>query len=555
VVMPTSAGNTMKDCVEIQNWAVPTGAELDTAFAGNTPPVVMAAPNNANQTTLPRIMFIPKVWAGFFLDRKTPYEAFKVMEALMATLPVQEQRDRALPLMEWTKAICVRAGVGALQRRASVMEVPWETPDLVDRRLIMWATKRLAPYRSPVPVAPAVVPGMFPAGVPFYAPPAPSTVKNYTALEHDKIRGACSMSVVEYNIGVPSIFAEILTEGRTTEKVQAVLQVRFQPDLNSDHPVSIFVSRDMAKDIKELNFGYGGDKDYESCHRGISPFAVIPVSAATAFAKRRAQQRYNQVSHITSADAMAMESSPSQCPTTYDALQRVLLCYIVFLRKLFRENCAHYLEVLAIRRVLSRKVNEYSTMGPTDVAGILWAIFCDARDFFSVPATQNELPTTNLLITRMWLETNSIKVTYNVPTDRLLGFAKQGPEIGDAVVYQPVGGSNADRLFGGSGVKRSVPGPPWVNPSPNASLVQVLKPAVDKNPAVKVIDLLSAGKMRYRDIKVGIPGGCIDMVMLGICKSADCAYSHASQDPLPAAKIPKLTTQLTKAVAAYVAKP
>jgi hypothetical protein len=61
---------------------------------------------------------------------------------------------------------------------------------------------------------------MFPAGIPFYTPPAPSTVNNYTALEHDKIRGACSMSVVEYNIGVPSIFAEILTEGRTTEKVQ-----------------------------------------------------------------------------------------------------------------------------------------------------------------------------------------------------------------------------------------------------------------------------------------------------------------------------------------------
>jgi hypothetical protein len=80
--------------------------------------------------------------------------------------------------------------------------------------------------------------------------------------------------------------------------------------------VSIFVSRDMAKDIKDLNFGYGGDKDYESCHRGISPFAVIPVSAATAFAKRQAQQRYNQVSHITSADAMAMETSPSSCPTT-----------------------------------------------------------------------------------------------------------------------------------------------------------------------------------------------------------------------------------------------
>jgi hypothetical protein len=169
--------------------------------------VVMEAPNNAAQTTLPRMMFIPKVWACFFLDRKTPYEAFKVMESLMATLPVQDQRDKALPLIEWTKANCVHAGAVAVQRRSTVMEVLWETPDLEDHHLIMWATRRLAPYRAPVPAAQAVVPVMLPAGVPFYAPPAPATVKNYTALEHDKICGACSMLEVEYKIGVPSIFA------------------------------------------------------------------------------------------------------------------------------------------------------------------------------------------------------------------------------------------------------------------------------------------------------------------------------------------------------------
>jgi hypothetical protein len=255
VVMPTSAGNTMKDCVEIQNWAVPTNAELDA--------------NNATQTTLPKLMFIPKVWAGFFLDRKTPYKAFKMMELLMGTLPIQAQRDKALLLLEWTKVICVRAGGGAVQRRSSVMEVPWETPSLVDRHLIMWATRRLAPFRAPVPVAPAAMPGLIPGGIPFYAPPAPTAVKNYMALEHDKIRGACSLSVAEYAVGAPSIFAEILTEGRTTEKVQAVLQIRLKPDPESDHPVAIYVSREMAKDMKELNFGYGGDKDYESCHRKI----------------------------------------------------------------------------------------------------------------------------------------------------------------------------------------------------------------------------------------------------------------------------------------------
>jgi hypothetical protein len=378
-------------------------------------------------------------------------------------------------------------------------------------------------------------------------------VKNYTALEHDKIRGACSLSVAEYAVGAPSIFAEILTEGRTTEKVQAVLQVRLKPDPESDHPVAIYVSREMAKDMKELNFGYGGDKDYESCHRGISPFAVIPVSAASASARRRAQQRLSQVSFMTSADARELETAPSSCPTTYDALQRVLLAYTTFLKTIFKGGCLHFIEVLAIRRVLSRKVNEYAGMAPADVAGLLWAIFCDARDFFSVPATQTDVPVSNLLITRMWLETNSIKTTYNVPTERLLGFAQKGPDINQVPGYQSAGGSTAETLFGGGGVKRTLPGPPWVNPSPNATLVQTCQPAIDKKPTVKVVDLLSAAKLRYRDVRVGVPGGCIDMVLMGVCKSPDCTYSHAIQEAIPEAKVTKLNNQLKKGVAAFVA--
>eukprot|EP00978_Attheya_sp_CCMP212_P032198 scaffold124355_cov34-Attheya_sp.AAC.1 len=84
----------------------------------------MAATNAATQTTLPRMMFVPKVWAGYFLDRKTPYQAFKTMEALMATLPIQAQRNKALPLIEWTKAVCVREGPGAAERRVSQLEIP-----------------------------------------------------------------------------------------------------------------------------------------------------------------------------------------------------------------------------------------------------------------------------------------------------------------------------------------------------------------------------------------------------------------------------------------------
>jgi hypothetical protein len=558
VVMPNTIGHTMVDCVEIHTWDAPTVAELDATFVGNTPPVVMAATNAATQTTLPRLMFVPKVWAGFFLDRKTPYQAFKTMEALMATLPIQAQRDNALPLIEWTKAVCVREGPGAAERRVSQLEIPWETPDLVDRRLILWATRRLAPYRSQVPVAPiaAGLPvGMVPQ---FYAAPAASAVRNYTAMEHDKIRGACSLKAAGYAAFPPPIFAEFLTEGRTTEKVQSVLQVRLKPDMDSDYPVSIYVSRDLAKDIKDLCFGYGGDKEYESCHRGISPFAVVPVSATAASERRRAQERLSRVSHMTSADAKELETSPGSCPTTYDALQRVLLTYQTFLKIIFGPFCAHLIEVTAIRKTLSKRVDEYASMAPKDVAGLLWAIFCDARDFFSNPAVGEDLPETQLLPTRLWLETGSLKVPFNAPIERLLGFARERP----VAPTQSAGGSTAEMVFGGGGLSRPPPstnvkGPPWVNPSPNAILIAALKPAVTKDPKVTILDIMYAGqnRIRYRDIRVGTSGACLDMNMIGVCRSEGCSYNHSPQEPINDVKATRIAGQFKKSVLAFAAGP
>jgi hypothetical protein len=560
VVMPDIPGHTMADCVELDDFDVPPVAAIDAAFAGNAPPVVMAVPAGATQSALPRMMFVPKAWAAYFLDRKTPYQAFKLMESLMATLPVQAQRDKALPLMEWARAVCIREGGGIAERKASQSEIPWETPQLVDRRLVLWATRQLAPYRAPMPVVPAAVMQGFQMGaVPPYAAPAAVSAKNYTAMEHDKIRGACSLSVADYDTQVPPIFAEILTEGRTVERVQAVLQVRLKPD-TSEHPVYIHVSRDMAQDLKELRFGYGGDKDYASCHRGISPFAVVPVSAESATSQRRAQDRLSRVSHLTSADARELETSPGVCPTTYDALLRVLLAYMTFLKLLFGGYCAHYLEVAAIRRTLCRKVNEYSTMAPADVAGILWAIFCDARNFFAEPADGEALPESMLLSTRVWLETECLKVPNSAPIGRLLGFAREGPAV---PVFQAAGGGTAESLFGGGGAlgspapAPSVKGPPWVNPSPNAAIILALKPALTKDPKLKIVDLMNAGqnRIRYRELRVGTSGTCLDMAFLGICKSPGCTYSHALQEPISASKATKVAGQLKKMVVTFVAQP
>eukprot|EP00978_Attheya_sp_CCMP212_P001598 scaffold3274_cov28-Attheya_sp.AAC.1 len=101
-------------------------------------------------------------------------------------------------------------------------------------------------------------------------------------------------------------------------------------------------------------------------------------------------------------------------------------------------------------------------MAPKDVAGLLCAIFCDARDFFSNPAVGDDLPETQLMPTRLWLETGSLKVPFNAPIERLLGFAREGP----VAPGQSAGGSPAENVFGGGGAARpppsaSVKGPPW----------------------------------------------------------------------------------------------
>jgi hypothetical protein len=68
----------------------------------------------------------------------------------------------------------------------------------------------------------------------------------------------------------------MLEEGRTTPRVKALLEDMFRPDdMYSLNAVYLGFTADMAKDVKELNFGFNNDMLYDSCHRGISPFTVM----------------------------------------------------------------------------------------------------------------------------------------------------------------------------------------------------------------------------------------------------------------------------------------
>jgi hypothetical protein len=51
--------------------------------------------------------------------------------------------------------------------------------------------------------------------------------------------------------------------------------------------VHLSMTVDMAKDLKELNFGYNNGLSYDTSHHGISLFAIIGVLMATSSKQRR----------------------------------------------------------------------------------------------------------------------------------------------------------------------------------------------------------------------------------------------------------------------------
>jgi hypothetical protein len=131
---------------------------------------------------------------------------------------------------------------------------------------------------------------------------------------------------------LPELYTRMLEEGRTTARVKALLEDIFRPgDLFSLDAVNLNVSDDLAKDVKELNFGYSNDLSYESSHRGISPFAVIGISMVMASRRQQKAERYSRTSNLTLSEVTMADTMPDPCPTNYFGTMSLLRRYVTLL--------------------------------------------------------------------------------------------------------------------------------------------------------------------------------------------------------------------------------
>jgi hypothetical protein len=121
------------------------------------------------------------------------------------------------------------------------------------------------------------------------------------------------------------------------------------------------------------------------------------------------QDHLGLASSTTSDDVEKAESRPSPAPHDYHGLLQLLSNYIRLLKAIAGIRCKHLEEVTAIQRALRNRVDLFVDIKSREIIFILWAIFLDAREFFShqiedsapVPESQLKYTTTFLSLGRI----------------------------------------------------------------------------------------------------------------------------------------------------------
>jgi hypothetical protein len=556
VQFPEEAEANLLHGLLLENINVQPTALVDAYFTGAAPLEVMRMVPLAQggvRTNLSRLCPIPLAWAPYFMDFKTPYEACKMGEALVGTLANAAERAHVDPLLDWLRAGTQRLSGLAAERTRSILEQELEAT-VPPPRVTTWMATRLRQFRrAPNPVFPqGVAEGVAGTGAEGVAGrvaglPHDTAGKTYSPLEVEKLQAVCGLTDDQWDTNLPPLFSRMLEEGRKTAKVRALILDLVRPsDAMSLDVVVIHVTDEMAQDIKELNFGYNREMEYDTAHRGLSPFTVVGISMATASRRRRKAERTKRATHITLTDVKEGDTTPDPLPQEYNGLILLLRRYLGLLVKVVGILCPHYLKVLAITRTLVRETQSFEQAGPQAIASLVWQIFLDSRRFFSDSVDgDGNLPASNLSYILNQLSAGLMTIHTNVPYQELTNAPGTGQE--DTVPRGPTE-RNAGR-------KTETSTGPHVYGGVPAEIKLLLAGAVTKHPTITMAKVMAAETppVPYQAMKLGKNGACLDFLALGQCATKNCSFNHDKNIHIDPAQLRKVLPKLRDAYAKYEA--
>jgi hypothetical protein len=542
-----------------QNYHQPTIADLailkDNADTTVGMPEIAGNEDEDADPDRPRVFvqnicFIPKVWAPYYLAPLTPWEAYATYKELIATIP-RRFHDSFDYLHAWFALACVHT----TRATESVLKAKWQSPH-VDRRMIGWMQRHTQYVNAmPMGIVPATNTGAvldpqecFNKALETVAAlrPAQGETKKYSSAELQRLRAACSLTVAEMDTQLLEIHAVLREEGWTTKSVEAVLAHALRPVEEQDDPGLVYISPELVADVKNCKYGLGWDTSYRNCHCGISPFAVPHMSMKHQQERTAYQERLGKALATTVGDVEKVESTPSPAPQDYHGLLQLMSNYIRLLVTLVGAKSAHTREVVAMRRKLRAKIDLYVGIGPWEIIYLLWAIFLDAREFFSRQIGKTDpLPESQLRYTTSFLGIGRIPVDImGVPLSQ---FGVGNRSLASTADSTRSGDNDAEGMFRPAD---------WVVPQ-NASIPDdvsaITLPLLDTFPKATMNDIMSHGSLKYEDIRVGNKGACLNFNLLGVCNNKSCTYQHSKANPTDE-RVKAVTKKLGPAIQGFISE-
>jgi hypothetical protein len=496
------------------------------------------------KVSVQKLVMIPKAWAPYFLEPQSPWQALQTFKALLNTIP-NNLRTSFDFIESWLAIACVHK----VEKDESVSKAKWQNPH-ADRRMLEWMIRHTR-FVNSMPMMAGPMAGTtldpqecFNKALETVAALKPTAeTKKYSDSELRRLRAACSLSEAEMLTNMPPFHQHLLSEGRTKRGAEAVLAQALRPDEHSDDPGLIYVSPELVADIKDCKYGLGWDTSYKNCHRGISPFAVPHMSLHHQQERYAYQDRLGKASTTTIGDIEKGESTPNAIPGDYHGLLQVLSSYLKLLTTVVGSRSAHTKEVVAIRKKLRTRMDLYVNIGPKKILYLLWAIFLDARDFFSREVQTGEpLPESQLRYT-----TNFIGVG-RIPTD-IMGVPVEqfGVETMRGTAVSAASSRSGQELF------KPADYVPHRNPEVPDDISVLTDPLMAKFPKATAEALMSHANLKYEDIRVGNKGACLNFNLLGICKDPNCSYRHTKANPTDE-RIKVVREKLEPAIQAFIAE-
>jgi hypothetical protein len=499
---------------------------------------------NRPRVSVQKLVMLPKAWAPYFLEPQSPWQALQTFKALLETIP-KDLRDSFDFIKAWLSTACVHE----VQKDESVAKAKWQNPH-ADRRMLEWM-RRHTKFVNSMPTVVGPMAGntldpqqCFNKALETVAALKPTAeVKKYSDSELRRLRASCSLSEAEMSTNLPPFHQELLSEGRTKRGAEAVLAQALRPDEHSDDPGLIYVSPELVADIKDCKYGLGWDTSYKNCHRGLSPFAVPHMSLHHQQERHAYQDRLGKASATTMGDIEKGESTPNAIPGDYHGLLQVLSSYLKLLTTIVGSRSAHTREVVSIRRKLRTRMDLYANIGHRKILYLLWAIFLDARDFFSKEVQPGEpLPESQLRYTTNFIGVGRIPTDImGVPVDQ---FGIERPQQQGANVSTGNSKSSQD-LF------RPADYVPHQNTEVPDDISVLTDPLMAKFPKATAEALMSHANLKYEDIRVGNKGACLNFNLLGICKDPNCSYRHTKANPTDE-RIKLVKHKLAPAINSYI---